>query len=83
MPKIPSEELQEIKDKLKNFRCAHCESDKLEIPDARIQSIVPSFGGTSFEGFIIACKNCQNSSYYDLERDCFGMGVSHLDLQAR
>ena len=68
------EKLRDIKNRLKNSHCALCESNKLEIetPEDRIRSIFPPHGGDAFNGLIIVCENCKNSSYYDLERDCFG-----------
>ena len=78
MSRIPPEKLQDIKNRLKNSHCVLCESDQLEIemPEDRIRSIIPSHGGDAFNGLIIVCKNCENSSYYDLERDCFGEAIT-------
>ncbi len=78
MSKMPPEKLRDIKNRLKNSHCALCESNKLEIeaPEDQIRSIFPSYGGDAFNGLIIVCKNCENSSYYDLERDCFGETIT-------
>ena len=76
--KIHTEKLQHIKDRLKSSHCAICKSDELEIemPEDRIRSIIPSHGGNAFPGLIIVCRKCENSSYYDLERDCFGDAIN-------
>ncbi len=78
MSKMHPEKLQDIKNRLKNSRCALCESNELEIeaPEDRIRSIFPSHGGDAFNGLIIVCRNCENSSYYDLEGDCFGEAIT-------
>ena len=77
--RISYEELQDMKNTLKGFQCTHCESDKLEIPEDRIRSFTPPFHGEpSFKGLAIVCKNCNNKSHYDLERNCFGDGVIPL-----
>ena len=78
MSKMPPEKLRDIENRLKNSHCALCESHELEIeaPEDRIRSIFPSHGGDAFNGLIIVCKNCENSSYYDLERDCFGEAIT-------
>ena len=78
MANMPSEKLRDIKNRLKNSCCAICESDELEMemPEDQIRSIIPSYGGDAFSGLIIVCKKCENSSYYDLERDCFGAAVT-------
>ena len=78
MSKMHPEKLQYIKNRLKNSHCAICKSDELEIemPENRIRSIIPSHGGNAFSGLIIVCKKCENSSYYDLERDCFGEEIT-------
>lgn len=75
--RISYAELQDIKNRLKNSHCVLCESNELaiEMPEDRIRSIFPSNGEPAFNGFIIGCGNCENSSYYDLERDCFGDGI--------
>ena len=77
MSKMHPEKLQHIKNRLKNSHCALCESNELEIevPEDRIRSIIPSHGGNAFNGLNIVCKKCENSSYYDLERDCFGEAI--------
>ncbi len=76
--KIHPEKLQDIKNRLKNSYCALCESNELEIeaPEDRIRSIFPPHGGDAFSGLIIVCRKCKNSSYYDLERDCFGDAIT-------
>ena len=76
--RISHEKLQDIKNRLKNSRCAVCESGKLEIeiPQDQIRSIFPPYGGGTFRGLNIICNGCQNSSYYDLERGCFGEAVT-------
>ena len=74
MSRIRPKKLQGIKSRLKNSHCALCESNELEIeqpPEDRIRSILPSYRGDAFSGLNIVCKDCENSSYYDLERDCF------------
>ena len=78
MSRIPPEKLQDIKNRLKNSHCAFCESNQLEIeaPEDWIRSIFPSHGGDAFNGLNIVCKNCENSSYYDLGRDCFGEAIT-------
>ena len=78
MSKMHPEKLQHIKNRLKSSHCAICKSDELEIemPEDRIRSILPSHGGSAFPGLIIVCRKCENSSYYDLERDCFGEAVT-------
>ena len=78
MSRMPPEKLRDIKNRLKNSHCAFCESDELEIemPEDRIRSILPSHGGNAFPGLIIVCRKCENSSYYDLERDCFGDAIA-------
>ena len=67
-----------MKDRLSNSHCALCESNELEIeiPEDRIRSIFPFYGGDAFLGLVIVCRKCENSSYYDLERDCFGETVT-------
>ena len=77
MLRMHPEKLQHIKKRLRNSRCAVCESDELQIemPEDRIRSIIPSHGGSAFSGLNIVCGKCENSSYYDLERDCFGEAV--------
>ena len=78
MSKMHPEKLQDIKNRLKSSRCAICKSDELEIemPEDTIRSIIPSHGGNAFSGLIIVCRKCENSSYYDLERDCFGDAIT-------
>ena len=77
MSRMPPEKLQHIKNRLKSSCCALCQSDKLniELPEDRMRSIVPSYGGPVFDGLIIVCGNCKNSSYYNLERDCFDEAI--------
>ena len=78
MSRILPEKLRDIKNRLKSSCCAICESGELEIemPEDRIRSIIPSHGGDAFDGLIIVCGNCKNSSYYDLKRDCFGDAIT-------
>ena len=78
MSKVHPEKLRDIKNRLKNSYCAICKSEELEIerPEDRIRSIIPTHGENAFSGLIIVCRKCKNSSYYDLERDCFGEAVT-------
>ncbi len=78
MSKMRPEKLRDIKNRLKNSHCALCESNELEIeaPEDRIRSIFSPHGGDAFSGLIIVCRKCKNSSYYDLERDCFGDAIT-------
>ena len=50
-----------MKDRLSNSHCALCESNELEIeiPEDRIRSIFPFYGGDAFLGLVIVCRKCE------------------------
>lgn len=77
MSKISPEKLRDIKNRLENSCCTLCRGERLEIemPDTRIRSIF-SHSGPSFEGLVIVCGDCGNSSCYYLKEDIFSEGVS-------
>ena len=78
MPEISPEKLRNIKSRLESFCCALCGGKRLEIerPDTRTRSIISSWGGFSFEGLVIVCGDCGNSSCYYLKGDLFSEGIS-------
>ena len=78
MSEISPEKLWDIKNRLESSCCALCWGGRLEIemPHTRTRSIIPSWGGLSFEGLVVVCGNCGNTNYYDLDGDHFSEGIS-------
>ena len=78
MSKISPEKLLDIKSRLESSCCALCGGERLEIErtDTRTRSITLSWEKPPFEGFVIVCGDCGNSSYYDFEKDCFSGRIS-------
>ena len=78
MSKISPEKLRDIKSRLESSCCTLCGGKRLEIemPDTRTRSITLSWEEPPFEGLVIVCGDCGNSSCYYLKEDLFSDGVS-------